>query len=236
MFHTLFWPLEFTVPGRDNNKCYAKIICNKLDSVGFCHSPPPFWTESSPSSKAFSLAVGPSHRVPLPGSERWRGDSRLQHSHEVRSDQGAARRDHRYPSNLCWGASTSTPFKFSFFQVSDWKCSFHWWTGGCLESKRDWACLADQNAKINQSANIFKYIFPPAEFHHSGCDQELRWKHHQVWLLRLNPAGLASCSQISSPDPLCLLDLPPLSLSLSRSLVLVWGQRAEQRGYSADVC
>lgn len=33
MFHTLFWPLEFTVPGRDNNKCYAKIICNKLDSV-----------------------------------------------------------------------------------------------------------------------------------------------------------------------------------------------------------
>uniref|UniRef100_A0A8C9WHM7 Thioredoxin reductase 3 n=1 Tax=Scleropages formosus TaxID=113540 RepID=A0A8C9WHM7_SCLFO len=38
VFHTLFWPLEFTVPNRDNNKCYAKIICNKLDSdrvVGF---------------------------------------------------------------------------------------------------------------------------------------------------------------------------------------------------------
>uniref|UniRef100_H3CPJ1 thioredoxin-disulfide reductase (NADPH) n=1 Tax=Tetraodon nigroviridis TaxID=99883 RepID=H3CPJ1_TETNG len=38
VFHTQFWPLEFTVPGRDNNKCYAKIICNKLDSgrvVGF---------------------------------------------------------------------------------------------------------------------------------------------------------------------------------------------------------
>lgn len=33
VYHTLFWPLEFTVPGRDNNKCYAKIICNKLDSV-----------------------------------------------------------------------------------------------------------------------------------------------------------------------------------------------------------
>ncbi|KAJ8259079.1 hypothetical protein COCON_G00180910 [Conger conger] len=38
VFHSLFWPLEFTVPGRDNNKCYAKIICNKQDNdrvVGF---------------------------------------------------------------------------------------------------------------------------------------------------------------------------------------------------------
>uniref|UniRef100_A0A674MDH2 thioredoxin-disulfide reductase (NADPH) n=2 Tax=Takifugu rubripes TaxID=31033 RepID=A0A674MDH2_TAKRU len=38
VFHTLFWPLEFTVPSRDNNKCYAKIICNKLDNdrvIGF---------------------------------------------------------------------------------------------------------------------------------------------------------------------------------------------------------
>ncbi|KAF3855764.1 hypothetical protein F7725_016487 [Dissostichus mawsoni] len=35
---SLFWPLEFTVPNRDNNKCYAKIICNKLDNdrvIGF---------------------------------------------------------------------------------------------------------------------------------------------------------------------------------------------------------
>uniref|UniRef100_A0A4W6FGD9 thioredoxin-disulfide reductase (NADPH) n=1 Tax=Lates calcarifer TaxID=8187 RepID=A0A4W6FGD9_LATCA len=34
----LFWPLEFTVPGRDNNRCYGKIICNKLDDdrvIGF---------------------------------------------------------------------------------------------------------------------------------------------------------------------------------------------------------
>ncbi|XP_034023308.1 thioredoxin reductase 3 [Thalassophryne amazonica] len=38
VFHSLFWPLEFTVPSRDNNQCYAKIICNKLDSdrvIGF---------------------------------------------------------------------------------------------------------------------------------------------------------------------------------------------------------
>nr|XP_033944950.1 thioredoxin reductase 3 isoform X1 [Pseudochaenichthys georgianus] len=38
VFHSLFWPLEFTVPNRDNNKCYAKIICNKLDNdrvIGF---------------------------------------------------------------------------------------------------------------------------------------------------------------------------------------------------------
>uniref|UniRef100_A0A3P8ZZL7 Thioredoxin-disulfide reductase n=1 Tax=Esox lucius TaxID=8010 RepID=A0A3P8ZZL7_ESOLU len=38
VYHSLFWPLEFTVPNRDNNKCYAKIICNKLDSdrvIGF---------------------------------------------------------------------------------------------------------------------------------------------------------------------------------------------------------
>lgn len=30
----MFWPLEWTVAGRDNNTCYAKIICNKFDSVG----------------------------------------------------------------------------------------------------------------------------------------------------------------------------------------------------------
>lgn len=38
MYHSLFWPLEFTVPNRDNNKCYSKIICNKLDNdrvIGF---------------------------------------------------------------------------------------------------------------------------------------------------------------------------------------------------------
>ncbi|XP_076870244.1 thioredoxin reductase 3 [Brachyhypopomus gauderio] len=38
IYHSLFWPLEFTVPNRDNNKCYAKIICNKLDNervIGF---------------------------------------------------------------------------------------------------------------------------------------------------------------------------------------------------------
>ncbi|KAG8516223.1 Thioredoxin reductase 3 [Galemys pyrenaicus] len=38
VFHTLFWPLEWTVAGRDNNTCYAKIICNKFDNdrvVGF---------------------------------------------------------------------------------------------------------------------------------------------------------------------------------------------------------
>uniref|UniRef100_A0A673MAD4 Thioredoxin reductase 1, cytoplasmic-like n=1 Tax=Sinocyclocheilus rhinocerous TaxID=307959 RepID=A0A673MAD4_9TELE len=38
IYHSLFWPLEFTVAGRDNNRCYAKIICNKLDNervIGF---------------------------------------------------------------------------------------------------------------------------------------------------------------------------------------------------------
>ncbi|CAM4619466.1 hypothetical protein PO909_006287 [Leuciscus waleckii] len=38
VYHSLFWPLEFTVPSRDNNRCYAKIICNKLDNdrvIGF---------------------------------------------------------------------------------------------------------------------------------------------------------------------------------------------------------
>ncbi|KAL4655641.1 thioredoxin reductase 1, cytoplasmic-like [Arapaima gigas] len=38
IFHNLFWPLEFSVPNRDNNKCYAKILCNMLDNdrvVGF---------------------------------------------------------------------------------------------------------------------------------------------------------------------------------------------------------
>ncbi|XP_019360472.1 PREDICTED: thioredoxin reductase 3 [Gavialis gangeticus] len=38
VYHTLFWPLEWTVPNRDNNTCYAKIICNKLANnrvIGF---------------------------------------------------------------------------------------------------------------------------------------------------------------------------------------------------------
>ncbi|XP_005522123.1 PREDICTED: thioredoxin reductase 3 [Pseudopodoces humilis] len=32
VYHTLFWPLEWTVADRDNNTCYAKIICNKQDN------------------------------------------------------------------------------------------------------------------------------------------------------------------------------------------------------------
>nr|XP_006120269.2 thioredoxin reductase 3 [Pelodiscus sinensis] len=38
VYHTLFWPLEWTVPSRDNNTCFAKIICNKHDGdrvIGF---------------------------------------------------------------------------------------------------------------------------------------------------------------------------------------------------------
>ncbi|OXB83595.1 UNVERIFIED_CONTAM: hypothetical protein H355_011414, partial [Colinus virginianus] len=38
VYHSHFWPLEWTVPSRDNNKCYAKIICNIQDNervVGF---------------------------------------------------------------------------------------------------------------------------------------------------------------------------------------------------------
>ncbi|XP_043298703.1 thioredoxin reductase 3 isoform X3 [Cervus canadensis] len=38
VYHTLFWPLEWTVACRDSNTCYAKIICNKLENdrvVGF---------------------------------------------------------------------------------------------------------------------------------------------------------------------------------------------------------
>uniref|UniRef100_UPI00398F3399 thioredoxin reductase 3 n=1 Tax=Pristiophorus japonicus TaxID=55135 RepID=UPI00398F3399 len=38
VYHSLFWPLEWTVPGRDKNGCYGKVICAKLDQhrvVGF---------------------------------------------------------------------------------------------------------------------------------------------------------------------------------------------------------
>uniref|UniRef100_A0A8C5KFG6 Thioredoxin reductase 1, cytoplasmic n=1 Tax=Jaculus jaculus TaxID=51337 RepID=A0A8C5KFG6_JACJA len=38
VYHSFFWPLEWTVPSRDNNKCYAKIVCNLKDNervVGF---------------------------------------------------------------------------------------------------------------------------------------------------------------------------------------------------------
>ncbi|KAM9229927.1 thioredoxin reductase 1, cytoplasmic isoform 2-T2 [Dugong dugon] len=38
VYHSYFWPLEWTIPSRDNNKCYAKIVCNVKDNervVGF---------------------------------------------------------------------------------------------------------------------------------------------------------------------------------------------------------
>ncbi|XP_012877146.1 PREDICTED: thioredoxin reductase 1, cytoplasmic isoform X1 [Dipodomys ordii] len=38
VYHSFFWPLEWTLPSRDNNRCYAKVICNLKDServVGF---------------------------------------------------------------------------------------------------------------------------------------------------------------------------------------------------------
>nr|XP_033782285.1 thioredoxin reductase 3 [Geotrypetes seraphini] len=38
VYHTLFWPLEWTVPGRDNNQCFGKIICDKQENervIGF---------------------------------------------------------------------------------------------------------------------------------------------------------------------------------------------------------
>lgn len=38
IFHSNFKPLEWTVPGHGDNDCYAKLVCNKSDSmrvVGF---------------------------------------------------------------------------------------------------------------------------------------------------------------------------------------------------------
>lgn len=33
VYHNYFWPLEWTIPSRDNNKCYAKVICHIPDKV-----------------------------------------------------------------------------------------------------------------------------------------------------------------------------------------------------------
>ncbi|XP_044512809.1 thioredoxin reductase 3 [Gracilinanus agilis] len=38
VFHTFFWPLEWTLAGRENDTCFGKIICNKRDNnrvIGF---------------------------------------------------------------------------------------------------------------------------------------------------------------------------------------------------------
>ncbi|XP_063147749.1 thioredoxin reductase 3 isoform X2 [Candoia aspera] len=32
VYHSFFWPLEWTIPSRDNNTCYAKVICSKLNN------------------------------------------------------------------------------------------------------------------------------------------------------------------------------------------------------------
>ncbi|KAF7646323.1 hypothetical protein LDENG_00189910 [Lucifuga dentata] len=56
VFHMLFWPLEFTVANRDNNRCYGKIICNKLDSdrvVGFHYLGP----NAGEVTQGFSAAI-----------------------------------------------------------------------------------------------------------------------------------------------------------------------------------
>ena len=33
VYHTYFKPLEWTVAGREDNTCYAKLVCNKNDNV-----------------------------------------------------------------------------------------------------------------------------------------------------------------------------------------------------------
>lgn len=33
VYHTHFQPLECTLPKRDENKCYAKLVVNKADNV-----------------------------------------------------------------------------------------------------------------------------------------------------------------------------------------------------------
>ncbi|XP_075880818.1 thioredoxin reductase 3 isoform X1 [Nelusetta ayraudi] len=56
VFHTLFWPLEYTVANRDNNKCYGKVICNKLDSdrvIGFHYLGP----NAGEVTQGFSVAM-----------------------------------------------------------------------------------------------------------------------------------------------------------------------------------
>ncbi|XP_074139889.1 thioredoxin reductase 3 isoform X1 [Sminthopsis crassicaudata] len=38
VYHTFFWPVEWTIAGRENNACFGKIICNKHDNnrvIGF---------------------------------------------------------------------------------------------------------------------------------------------------------------------------------------------------------
>ncbi|CAI8008764.1 Thioredoxin reductase 3 [Geodia barretti] len=31
VYHSNLWPLEYTLAGREENACYCKLICNKLD-------------------------------------------------------------------------------------------------------------------------------------------------------------------------------------------------------------
>ena len=33
VYHSNLWPLEYTLAGREENACYCKLICNKLDKV-----------------------------------------------------------------------------------------------------------------------------------------------------------------------------------------------------------
>lgn len=63
-----------------------------------------------------------------------------------------------------------------------------------VQEKHDY----ERNIKVllTWSVHIVKYVFPPADFHHYGSDQELWWQHQPGWLLRLNPARLAGCSHI----------------------------------------
>lgn len=115
VYHSLFWPLEFTVPGRDNNKCYAKIICNKLDNVRSeqlkCNRQmclnlwqPPAW---APDLFIFLChTAGSSHRFPLPRTKCRRGDAGLRCSHEVWRHQRTVGHHHWHPPNLCWGKKT----------------------------------------------------------------------------------------------------------------------------------
>lgn len=116
VFHSLFWPLEFTLPNRDNNKCYAKIICNKLDNVRLlllkhcCIISEPLATSAIYPYVTWMmtlfcscLTVGSSHWFPLSGSKCWRGDAGIRGSYEMWGNQGAAGWHDWHPPNLCWG-------------------------------------------------------------------------------------------------------------------------------------
>jgi hypothetical protein len=99
VYHTNFWPLEWTVAHRPENACYAKLICIK--SLKVRRPRQPWQPVTSPAGEG----GGPS----LPRPQRRGGDPGVWRHGEDGRHKGRLRQPDRYPPDHGRGRTESVP-------------------------------------------------------------------------------------------------------------------------------